>query len=50
MTYNINLKSETTQNSVPYKRTGRVSFNLPPDFDAHFDDADDEIAKIFYGE
>lgn len=36
--------------SVPFKRTGKGHFNLPKDFDEHFDDMNDEIASMFYGE
>ena len=50
MTYNINIQPEQSQQSEPFKRTGRVSFDLPPGFDEHFDDANDEIAAMFYGE
>ncbi len=32
------------------KRTGKASFDLPLDFDEHFDDMNDEIAKSFLGE
>ena len=38
------------ERSVPFKRTGKSNFNLPPDFDEHFDDANDEIASMFCGE
>ena len=36
----------------PFKRTGKAKgvFNLPADFDEHFDDMNDEIAAMFYGE
>lgn len=33
-----------------FKRTGRSDFSLPADFDEHFDDLNDEIAKMFMGE
>ena len=34
----------------PFKRTGKSKFNLPADFDEHFDDLNDEVAALFYGE
>ena len=36
--------------SVPFRRTGKAHFNLPKDFDEHFDDMNNEIASMFYGE
>lgn len=36
--------------SVPFKRTGKAKFDLPKDFDEHFDDMNDEIASLFNGE
>ena len=38
--------------SQSFKRTGQAKgeFNLPADFDEHFDDINDEIASMFYGE
>ena len=33
-----------------FKRTGKTHFNLPEDFDAHFDDLNEEIASSFLGE
>ena len=38
--------TETTE----FKRTGKSDFNLPIDFDEHFDDINDEIAVMFSGE
>lgn len=38
------------QPAAPFKRTGKSVFNLPEDFDEHFDDLNDEIASMFYGE
>ncbi len=40
------VNTETTE----FKRTGKSDFNLPIDFDEHFDDINDEIAVMFSGE
>lgn len=50
-----NVKQPTADISVdtqPFKRTGKAKgvFNLSADFDEHFDDMNDEIAAMFYGE
>ena len=37
-------------NAGNFKRTGKASFKLPEDFDEHFDDMNEEIASLFYGE
>ena len=36
--------------NVEFKRTGKSHFDLPEDFDAHFDDLNEEIALSFMGE
>lgn len=33
-----------------FKRSGKTKFQLPADFDEHFDDLNDEIAALFGGE
>lgn len=33
-----------------FRRTGKSNFNLPADFDKHFDDMNDEIAALFTGD
>lgn len=33
-----------------FSRTGKAQFNLPADFDAHFDDLNEEIAASFLGD
>lgn len=38
------------QKNVPFKRTGKSDFNLPDDFDEHFDDLNEEIASLLCGE
>ena len=38
------------EESISSKRTGKSKFDLPEDFDEHFDDLNDEIASMFYGE
>lgn len=43
------LHNDSNKNNEPFKRTGQSDFNLPPDFDEHFDDANEEIARLFYG-
>lgn len=55
MLHAMNVKQPTVDISVttqPFKRTGQAkgAFNLPEDFDEHFDDMNDEIAAMFYGE
>lgn len=37
-------------NNTPFKRTGKAKFQLPEDFDSHFDDLNDEIADMFSGD
>ena len=36
--------------AAPFKRTGKSFFNLPDDFDEHFDDTNGEIEAMFNGE
>ena len=55
MLHAMNVKQPTVDISTsakPFKRTGQAKgvFNLPADFDEHFDDMNDEIAAMFYGE
>ena len=38
------------QTAIPFRRTGKTNFNLPDDFDEHFDDVNNEIASLFYGD
>ena len=38
------------EDSISFKRTGKSSFDLPADFDEHFDDMNDEIASMFLGD
>ena len=38
------------QNTEQFKRTGKSNFNLPDDFDEHFDDLNNEIASLFCGD
>ena len=38
------------QGSERFRRTGKSKFDLPPDFDEHFDDLNDEISSLFMGE
>ncbi|MBQ9437130.1 MAG: hypothetical protein IJU50_02245 [Lachnospiraceae bacterium] len=45
----ISAESDETTASQ-FKRTGKSNFNLPADFDDHFNDMDEEIASMFYGE
>ena len=37
-------------NSQTFKRSGKTKFQLPVDFDEHFDDLNDEISALFFGE
>lgn len=37
------------EDASSFRRTGKADFNLPADFDEHFDDTNDEIAVMFYG-
>lgn len=48
----VNTASTETKKSptLEFKRTGKSRFNLPADFDEHFDDMNDEIALLFSGE
>lgn len=46
---NNDLESNTNDYIAPDKRTGRSDFNLPADFDEHFDDLNDEITAMFMG-
>jgi len=46
----LDLLRMMNYNAIPFKRTGKSNFNLPPDFDEHFDDSNEEIASMFYGE
>lgn len=48
MSSSVVLQSDVN-NRTTFKRTGKSDFNLPPDFDEHFDDANEEIAQMFYG-
>ncbi|MBO6113318.1 MAG: hypothetical protein J6P45_09765 [Lachnospiraceae bacterium] len=55
MLHAMNIKqpeSDVAVSSKPFKRTGQAKgvFKLPADFDEHFDDMNDEIASLFYGE
>lgn len=55
MLHAMNIKQPTADIATakhPFKRTGKAKgvFNLPADFDEHFDDMNDEIAAMFYGE
>ena len=55
MLHAMNIKQpsvDVSGSSQPFKRTGLAKgvFNLPADFDEHFDDMNDEIASMFYGE
>ncbi|MBR1635418.1 MAG: hypothetical protein IJ682_10210 [Lachnospiraceae bacterium] len=55
MLHAMSIKHPTVDVSVnaqPFKRTGQAKgvFNLPADFDEHFDDMNDEIAAMFYGD
>lgn len=43
---NTKLKKSTGS----FRRTGKTNFNLPDDFDDHFDDLNDEIASLFSGD
>lgn len=43
---NTKLKKSTES----FRRTGKTNFNLPDDFDDHFDDLNDEIASLFSGD
>ena len=38
------------KNKAGFRRTGKARFRLPPDFDEHFDDMNDEIAVMFSGD
>lgn len=49
MSSNIVIQNDTNKNNEPFKRTGQSDFNLPSDFDEHFDDENEEIARLFYG-
>ena len=43
--------SENQQETVKgFRRTGKTKFQLPADFDEHFDDMNHEIAAMFAGE
>ena len=35
---------------IGFKRTGKSDFSLPPDFDEHFNDLNNEIATMFMDE
>lgn len=49
--YNGVSKTNTEKTDPPvFKRTGKSNFNLPADFDEHFDDMNDEIAAMFMGD
>ena len=47
---NMELSVTDQRASVPFKRTGKAHFSLPADFDERFDDMNEEIASMFYGE
>lgn len=49
MSYSPDIQTGGAKKMKTFKRTGLSDFNLPPDFDEHFDDADAEIARLFYG-
>lgn len=42
--------SESAEKALEFKRSGKTNFQLPEDFDEHFDDLNDEIAALFTGE
>ncbi|MCR5266545.1 MAG: hypothetical protein K6E29_08155 [Cyanobacteria bacterium RUI128] len=48
----MSTNNTITVDTLPFKRTGHAKglINLPPDFDDHFNDMDDEIADMFYGD
>ena len=55
MLHAMNVKQpaiDVSASAKPFKRTGQAKgvFNLPADFDEHFDDINDEIATMFYGD
>ncbi len=46
----VETADSTNTGTTEFKRTGKSNFNLPADFDEHFDDMNDEIAIMFSGE
>lgn len=38
------------KSNLDFKRSGKAQFQLPADFDEHFDDLNDEITAMFTGE
>ena len=47
---NRSENKDMKQKAAPFKRTGLSDFNLPDDFDEHFDDLNSEIASLFSGD
>ena len=45
--YNGIESTDDSKVKAGFSRTGKVQFNLPADFDAHFDDLNEEIAASF---
>ena len=48
MNFNEMPSIENSNETIPFKRTGKSNFNLPEDFDEHFNDINDEIEALFY--
>ncbi|MBQ4514872.1 MAG: hypothetical protein II969_17900 [Anaerolineaceae bacterium] len=49
MSYSVkpNDNIKPSQPDGKFRRTGKSNFNLPSDFDEHFDDINDEITSLF---
>lgn len=43
MAYDAATQLAESGDPMPFKRTGKSRFDLPKDFDEHFDDSNDEI-------
>ncbi len=41
---------EKRESNPDFKRSGKTKFQLPADFDEHFDDMNSEIAALFAGD
>lgn len=50
MSIGMGCEVRENEDAIQVKRTGKSKFNLPPDFDEHFDDMNDEIAVMFSGD
>ena len=49
MSHDTDAAASNQKGKTEFRRTGKARFNLPADFDEHFDDMNDEIAAMFSG-